>query len=305
MVAATDHVVVQAARGRNEAEALVAIMIATGDIAWTYGEGVMGGMAAAESTIYVGTIGVASVHAIDSYTGNLEWSEPIPGGQSVSNLVALSGTLSAFTNDGVFASLRAADGQLIKTMDSVNTVFVADPQLVLVQQPRLNSLSRLDPESGGVVWETSFEDEVTEEPVLSGDMAFVRTGVLVGRVYAVSLDTGEPVWATDRNVISNAALVDGIVFYLTDEAELLGISSASGQPVVSASFSPSNLTLNTSNSPVGAYLVAGSQKRVFVLLGDSDQLFGFKFSGQPTSAQHGGSWGRLMQRSPGTASSTD
>ena len=132
---------------------------------------------------------------------------------------------------------------------------------------------------------SSFEEDYRDEPVLSADTAYVRTGALVGRVYAVALDTGELLWSTDRNVVSNVAVTEGMVFFLTEEGELVGVSPASGQRVATAGFSPSNLPLNTSDSPVGAYLVAASEGRVFALLGDSDQLFAFSVPDRASPAQ--------------------
>jgi outer membrane protein assembly factor BamB len=124
------------------------------------------------------------------------------------------------------------------------------------------------------LWAARFE-KTFQPPVLLNNMLFIREGegTLLGNVLALNRQTGDTVWETDNNVVSNVAVSDSTAFFLTSSAELIAIDVETGQKVGSLQFTNGETQLGEDRG----YFVAASGGNVLVDLGDGRQLFAFRF----------------------------
>jgi len=101
----------------------------------------------------------------------------------------------------------------------------------------------------------------------------------MGSVYAMQRSTGKILWKTDNNVISNIVISPAkkLAYVLTRDGKLLGIDIDNGASTTLIEFSNVPFVLNGEDI-VGGYELAYDQttKSLFILLGDSRQLFAFK-----------------------------
>ncbi|MEJ2746581.1 MAG: PQQ-binding-like beta-propeller repeat protein, partial [Anaerolineae bacterium] len=85
--------------------------------------------------------------------------------------------------------------------------------------------------------------------------------------------TGDLIWETEENVVSNVAVDGAAAFFVTSQAELVALDVETGQKVGSVQFSNEETQLGEDRG----YFVAASGGNVFVYLGDGRQLFAFHF----------------------------
>jgi outer membrane protein assembly factor BamB len=159
-------------------------------------------------------------------------------------------------------------------------------------------LAAYDIESGDLVWNrvyqglaiiTSISATGQEEVTFGG--GFGHTGVPVE--YTIDAQTGDVIsyhimglsasqlhslpLSLDREVVSNIALSKGILFFLTEDALLWAVDEDTGEILGSVQFTPNNLRFNVPYD----HHVAATSEFVIVYLGDSRQLFAFRFSPEP------------------------
>lgn len=130
---------------------------------------------------------------------------------------------------------------------------------------------------GVTLWNVQLDEEYWQVPIFDEKMIFVRSGMRMGKVYAIERITGEVIWVSSKNVISTIAQSDKRLFFFTDGGSLLGVGKESGQVELSVEFSHDNLT-NPSIRSMSNYEVAydPSNQTIYLLLGDSAQLFSFQ-----------------------------
>ncbi len=101
----------------------------------------------------------------------------------------------------------------------------------------------------------------------------------MGSAYAVKSLTGDILWKTEDNIISNIAISPAkrLAYVLTRDGNLLGIDIDTGVITTLIEFSNGPFVLNGEDI-VGGYELAYDQttKSLFILLGDSRQLFAFR-----------------------------
>ena len=136
-----------------------------------------------------------------------------------------------------------------------------------------------------VNWHTEIRDMLNIggniAPVFTDKFVFQRTGLVLGSLLAIDRRTGQVVWKTENTVISNVVeLPDrSKVVYLTEDGKLLEVDESNGSQNVLAEFSSAPFMLSGSGKVgAGGYELALDQSNgiLFVLLGDSRQLFAFK-----------------------------
>ena len=137
-------------------------------------------------------------------------------------------------------------------------------------------------------WAAKFE-RVKQSPLLSSDLILVKQyeratrgnlvtnnrdlGTLEGQIEAFDGDSGDVVWHSEFNVISNVVVANDVAFYFTDSAELIAVDVYSGEKVGSVTFSIPNVEIGEDRG----YFVAVNDKTIFVYFGDSRQLFALDF----------------------------
>jgi outer membrane protein assembly factor BamB len=203
---------------------------------------------------------------------------------SVFTLSVEGDSLSVSLNPDKFSQLNATTGENIKTLRTDDTIFLRTEQITYIRKPYLNTLSAYETNTDNLIWDGVFDKEIFQPPVFTDDMIYVRTDKALGRIYALERETGKKLWRTDRVVVSNIAVSKSTVFFLTQDGLLLEQDEQTGEIVSSVVFTNSPFLL-AGDTEAGGYYVAYDEKtnHVFVVLGDSRQLFAFRMNNKRNS----------------------
>lgn len=102
------------------------------------------------------------------------------------------------------------------------------------------------------------------------------TGYGSGRLFGIDSRAGTLLWQTDDSSYGNVAVSNGVAYFLTVKAELKAVDVQTGKTLATVTFKP---TTSQEKLEFGrVYSVAVSDDIVVVYLGDSWQLFAFRFS---------------------------
>lgn len=118
---------------------------------------------------------------------------------------------------------RASAGRSVRGAVAIGTTVVAvgtsDRAIVL-----------LDRASGQRLWRRTVRGTVAGGPLIAGSRVFAATqAVPDGRVYALDLRTGKPLWtARTSGVTAPLALADSLVIAVTDTGNVLALAAATG-----------------------------------------------------------------------------
>ncbi len=121
-------------------------------------------------------------------------------------------------------------------------------------------------------------------PTFVGKRVFYRDeyrGRFFSEVFAFDLDSGNFLWETSKNVISNVAATENLAFVITHEDKLQILNAGTGKILETNQIEPSLDFFNEDlDSERRIYQLAVDQTHqiLYVLLGDSNQLFAFKIN---------------------------
>jgi outer membrane protein assembly factor BamB len=119
-------------------------------------------------------------------------------------------------------------------------------------------------------------------PAFTEHRVFTRDGnSLVGAAIALDRQSGDILWQSADNVISNVGATESLAFVITHEDELRILDAATGKLLETIQIEPSikfyELAAETNVQHRGYFLAADEANRMlYVLLGDSNQLFAFR-----------------------------
>lgn len=143
---------------------------------------------------------------------------------------------------------------------------------------RPSALTKINRETGETIWTTTIDSGnsftggpylgILYFPILYENKLVIVSGRIGLAIDVVDYATGEHLWRTDRIFVSNAAVNDGKVYAIQDNARLMVFDLATGIELGYVQFTPKQ-TDPTEN----AYWVGvDEQGRVFVYFGDSQEL---------------------------------
>ena len=237
-----------------DAGAQVAATSTSGAVIWTrdltppsdkQGETSGGGLAVSGDTLYV-SVGFGRLAALDVATGALRWTQDLEA--SGSGTPTVFGDLVYLTaGDDTGWALRTSDGRI-----EWQTGGTPNQQNVLgAPAPALNAQYAIFGYGSGEVqavfrrgglprWETavvgkrpgrafSSISDITGAPVISGNTVYA--GNLSGRIMALNLGSGAPLWTAREGAIGPVWPVGNSVFALTDLNELVRLDASSGQRI--------------------------------------------------------------------------
>ncbi|MEI7924731.1 MAG: PQQ-binding-like beta-propeller repeat protein [Chloroflexota bacterium] len=191
---------------------------------------VWGAPALQETRIFIGTLDSSELLAVNADTGNVEWKQKGVG--AAAGDLVLEGDLlvvpsfdrtihALATTDGVERWRFAGDGWFVgRPLVTKDTIYAGSMR---------GSVYALD-RAGKMLWRFQRAPlEFRAAPILAGDtvIAAGRDGTIVG----LDAKTGAEKWtrSADSAVIeANGVLVDGAVYYSTDDHRLLRLDPAKG-----------------------------------------------------------------------------
>lgn len=263
----------------TEEESVLALSALDGTPLWHSTPGIRTALYATSSALYVGYGGSGLITAYDLHTGQILWSEHASGARDASYLYVFDQIIHLNSSNHLFHLMKADTGEIIQTLKYVDghDIFISTDEITFIQQPTEASLQAIETQSGKLIWEANVQQEYIRPPVFTEEIIFIRTGRGLGSVYAINRQTGNILWHTERNVVSNVAATKSTVFLLTLDGKLLGFDQQ-GKLITSVRFNPGPFILNGPDAQVGGYYVAIDRdaQMLFVFLGDSNQLFAFR-----------------------------
>ncbi|MCB9419064.1 MAG: PQQ-binding-like beta-propeller repeat protein [Ardenticatenaceae bacterium] len=224
------------------------------------------------------TEGVGGIAAYEINTGELRWVRKITGNRTVISLVADDTTISVDGIQSQYHLIDAQTGEFISSLDKPSEVIgsvYATNMAYWYDHVTNTSLPEQEPDIQNIAFWAERFGNVFQPPVLSDGVLLVRRGVgtSLGDVAALNGETGDLIWETEKNVVSNVAVDGAVAFFVTSQAELVALDVETGQKVGSVQFSNGETQLGEDKG----YFVAASGGNVFVYLGDGRQLFAFHF----------------------------
>ncbi|MFH2102597.1 MAG: PQQ-binding-like beta-propeller repeat protein [Chloroflexota bacterium] len=261
------------AMNNNAPFSLICLNGHSGDFLWQKYSSSLGDILI-EDGVYVTRSGMAGV-ARYGLDGSLSWSRPIRG-PGIIYMFFVDEQLQVFTALDKLISIDPHNGETLFEFSNGHAVFIYTQDRYYVED---NGLQVIDSRTNTILWHRDLDDTLTLAPLFLDDRIYLRTGRTMGSIYAIDRTSGEVLWKTDDNIISNMAYSpsDLLVFCLTRDGYLLAIDRDSGQEFVLGEFSSVPFIINGEDD-VGGYELAfdDSTNMLFVLLGDSRQLFAFQ-----------------------------
>lgn len=282
MVASAGKVVVIGSMSYDEETRLLCLDGTSGNVIWgriepRQGErGYISSIAAAPDGLYAGFGGVPSIKKLDLSTGDVLWSQSVSGRGLLYKFV-IGNELQVSTTPEWFSKLNVEDGEVIEKIQG-REIYISTSKIT-VTPILMNELQAEETDTGKQIWRISLDRELRMAPLFTEDIIYLRSGGTMGNSYAVQSSTGKILWKTDDNVISNIAVSSAKkhAYVLTRDGKLLGIDIDTGVSTTLIEFSNGPFTLNGEDI-VGGYELAYDPTTgfLFILLGDSRQLFAFK-----------------------------
>ncbi len=220
--------------------------------------------------------GAAKLRAYDT-DGDTLWSRRIPGARSITTMAAINDTISV---DGSSSSnyymLDANNGKIVNTTpkDDGNFIWFIDGNIKYEQIDSF-SLQAVDTTTDTIIWQNLIDELIYVPPLLSDNYIIIRTREArsLGTTIALNQKTGEIVWE-HSNILSNVVVDQQIVYFLTEDMQLIGADIHTGDVLVSASFSPNEAVDSVNN----VYQIAAEDGKVVIYFGGTHQLSAYDFS---------------------------
>lgn len=278
MIASSGKLVLLASLANNTEYHIVCISGENGNLIWERDadSASLSSLFVTSDSIYAGYSGNPHVARHNLTTGEIEWSQTISG-RGLMYLFVLDNEVNVLASPEKFTRLNLDTGSIIDSISGKN-VFISSGQEMIIHTT-MNELKSLNSSTGTVNWSVDFDREVRLRPIFTPDVMYVRTGKTLGSLYAIKRSNGTVLWKTAANVISSIGYSIGSkeIYVLTRDGQLIGINKNTGEQTVLVELSSSPFVLNGEDE-VGGYEVSLDDKTrmIYVLLGDSRQLFAFQ-----------------------------
>jgi len=282
MVASAGKVLFVGSMSNAEEHRLICLDGSSGEVVWERGDpehkepGRLSAISSIPLGLYTGYTGVPSVKKLDLSTGHVLWSQSLPG-RGLLYMFVIGNEVQVSTTLEWFSKLNAENGEVIEKIHD-RGILISTSQIT-VSPILMNELQAEETATGKLIWRVSLDRELRMAPLFTEDVIYLRSGRTMGSLYAVQRSTGNILWKTDNIVISNITISPSkkLAYVLTRDGKLLGIDTDSGVITTLIEFSNGPFALNGEDI-VGGYELAYDQttRSLFILLGDSRQLFAFK-----------------------------
>jgi outer membrane protein assembly factor BamB len=251
IVSATERVVLLGSNNPFSESSIIALDGKTGSVLWQSDAQNGQSMIANQLEIIVG--GIGEVFAFDGVNGKILWSTALPASRSVTNMYAMDNDILVDTVSSRYFVLNKSSGEIIQIVDYDTS-----------NLPYWRNIPY------GAYWQA---------PVYNNHYLYGRTGQRYGYAFAIDLDNSSELWRTDENIISNVSVTSSHAYVLSEDGKLIEIALNTGQQKVIVEFdaAPFKIMSTPSGGYMYSYYVAvdSNEQIIYVLLGDSAQLFAF------------------------------
>ncbi len=176
---------------------LSCINATTREISWQKFSGDPAGITTLNNNIFVSYYGVKGVEKYD-VNGNLLWKYPLTG---VIYTYAYDNQVQLFMIPEKYIVLNADTGSQVEELVGEKIIFSTAMEKYSLQGLYLESRSK---DTNQLNWSIELgNQQLRLKPLFTKDFVFFRTGQISGAVYAVNKKSGEILWQTDSNMISN------------------------------------------------------------------------------------------------------
>ncbi len=224
--------------------------------------------------VYVAYAGYSPGIEKYDYEGGLIWSQTFKG-TGIIYFYNYKKDVQAFLIPERFLVLNSETGDTIENIKGVDTI-LKDSENVFTKNSYLESRDII---SNDINWSVEIGNSVSLKPLFTEELIFLRTGRTLGYVLVVERQTGDIILHTDKNVISNVVYLpqNNRIVVLDENGVVVSIDVISGEQTQLVEFTNPPFFLNGEKN-VGGYELAfdESQNILFVLLGDSRQLYAFQ-----------------------------
>lgn len=259
---------------QNEPLSLLHLDMSDSHVIWTYPAN-NAELVYNSKYLFLGEQGL--VTAVDMNSGEQVWRRRLPVSKAVERIVANEEMVSLDVVPTYFYVLDADTGQIRDSTTSTQTrpYFYGDHE-TLEFHVASSSVWAEDKQTGEITWKQSLGVTITEPPFLNNNQLIVKEGQ-IGRIYAFDSATGSILWQSIDEAVSNIAVDDSMIYFLTLNAQLVVLSTETGQPLATLDFAPVPLA----DPYERGYHVACDSGIVAVYFGDSRELFLLRYTGTP------------------------
>jgi outer membrane protein assembly factor BamB len=245
-----------------------------GTMAWQKAMGTPNGILLDSDGVYVSQGGIAKVSKFD-HTGELDWKLSLTE-STVKYMYLFNDQIQLFLLPEKFMVLEKDSGSQVAVVDGERIIYGTGTERFVVKY----SLESRSFDLEQINWQLDISSSnLRLAPLFTENLIFVRTGRVKGTLLALDRATGQIFWKTDNTIISNIGYwpARNVLFAFTESGQLLQINMENGEQSVLLNFSPESFILN-GDAVVGGYELAFDESKniLFILLGDSRQLFAVK-----------------------------
>lgn len=234
---------------------------------------------ASSSTAYAGLSN--TVLSYELLTGRTIWTRKIFSARNIVDIQVWDDrvTVNGVTDTMYLLSAQTGDILAKTTYDSPQNIYLVADGVAFSRRPSATYLQALHFDTGVTLWETYLNTYYQIAPEFTQDYIYVRTGDLSGEVIVLDRQIGKILWRSSPDVVSNVAAAGSKAYFLTEQGQLQCFDALTLEHKTLAAFEPSPFILISSESHQQDYYVAvvPELSMIFVYVGDSDQLFAFKF----------------------------
>ena len=264
----------------NAKDRLVSYDPATGSIKWkTKYEGGGSSISVDDKKLYVASPGEPLL-AYDLETGNKVWSGPMLAIRRGHTLRIRDGVLVDLSD--VIRLFNPETGELLREEVFVNH---SPPAHYIMQiegtelRQTSEALMRIEHNTRKTIWQTPFDDAkglILRFPTVSDNniLVLVTTQAIERDLHAIDFETGRRLWKINGDFVSNAAVVDGKIYILREDARLMVLDELTGGELGYIQFSPAETEAGIGE--VRFWVGADDQGRIFVYFSDSEELIALK-----------------------------
>lgn len=248
----------------------------TGQLIWQESSDGASKILVTDNSVYLARSGgLTGVGRLGIEDGSLVWYQSVKG-SGIEYASVFNNELQILAVPNRLFGLEIASGEVIKQYAEGSHAFLQTNSETFISQPRFSSTSN---QTGETLWVTALGDVLLQLPIVLEDVILARTGRVQGTAYGVNRETGDVLWKTSNNIISNIAYspIGQQAFVLDKDGNLKAINVHSGKEEILLQFSSIPFVLN-GEKIVGGYELAydDGTNMLFVLLGDSRQLIAFQ-----------------------------